>query len=381
MTTAKRRGLRKLWFSVHKWLGLILLLVLIPLSASGSLLVWHDVTDGLFNPQRYQVSDAPASLPPSAYVAAARSVLQPDARIATIELSAEVGKPVVVIASTGEAGARPGPPPRYSVWLDPATAKVVDHADPGTGVLRVLHVFHGSLMIPDLGRKVVGWLGWAMFVSCLSGIWLWWPTIGSALRGFRWNRGPLISGNIHHQVGIWIAIPLAVLSFTGAYISFPDFFRGVASSIAGDPAPEGGEPRGPRARPRPVAQPASSPDVAVAALRASLPAAQVAAIRYPTERDAEWTFQLADAEPAERKVDDATGKLLPAEADDRPAAERTARLMRVIHDGHDTNLTWQVIVFAGGLAPLVLGITGLIMWLRTRTWRSRTSARPRRARA
>lgn len=381
MTTVKRQGLRKLWFSVHKWTGLILFLALIPLSASGSLLVWHDVTDGLFNPQRYRVSGAPASLPPSAYVAAARTVLAPDARIATIELPEDSGKPVVVIASTGEAGARPGPPPRYSVWLDPATARVVDHADPGTGVLRVLHVFHGSLMIPEIGRKVVGWLGWAMFLSCLTGIWLWWPAIGSALRGFRWKRGPLISGNLHHQVGIWIAIPLAVLSFTGAHISFPDFFRGVASSIAGDPAPQGGEPRGPRGRPRPVAQPALSPDAAVAALRARVPGAQPLTIRYPTERDSEWTILLAVADPAERKIDDATGQLLAAEADDRPAAERTARLMRVIHDGHDTNLLWQVIVFAGGLAPAALGITGVIMWLRTREWRSRISSRPRRARA
>lgn len=369
-TTAKRRGLRKLWFSVHKWIGLILLLILIPLSASGSLLVWHDVTDGLFNPQRYQVSDAPASLPASAYAAAARTVLQPGARIATIELPQDAGRPVVVIASTGEAGARPGPPPRYSVWLDPATAKVVDHADPGTGVMRMLHVFHGSLMIPGIGRKVVGWLGWAMLASCLTGIWLWWPTIGSALRGFRWKRGPLVSGNLHHQVGIWIAIPLAVLSFTGAYISFPDFFRGVASSLAGEPWPKGGEPRGPRSRPRPVEQPALSPDTAVAAVRAGLPAGQPVAIRYPTERAAEWSIELAGTEPAERKVDDATGRLLPAGEENSPAAERAARLMRVVHDGHDTNLLWQIILFAGGLAPLVLGITGVMMWLRTRRWRA-----------
>jgi uncharacterized iron-regulated membrane protein len=368
-TTEKRRRLRKFWFSVHKWIGLFLFLILIPLSASGSLLVWHDVTDRLFNPQRYQVSHAPASLPPSAYVAAARTMLQPDARIATIELPQGAGKPVVVIASTGEAGARPGPPPRHSVWVDPATAQVVDHADPGTGVLRVLHVFHGSLMIPQVGRKVVGWLGWAMFVSCLTGIYLWWPTIGRTLRGFRWKRGPLVSGNLHHQVGIWIAIPLAVLSFTGAYISFPDFFRGVASWIAGDPAPNGDEPRSPRSRPRPVEQPALSPEAAVAALRASVPAAQPVAIRYPTERAAEWTIVVADIEPAERKVDDATGKLLPADKEKSPAAERTARLMRIVHDGHDTNLLWQIIVFAGGLAPLVLGITGAMMWHRTRRWR------------
>ena len=58
-----------------------------------------------------------------------------------------------------------------------------------------------------------------------------------------------------------------------------------------------------------------------------------------------------------------------------PAAERTARLMRVIHDGHDTNAVWQTIIFLGGLAPLLLGITGVIMWLRTRGWRNRAAMR------
>jgi hypothetical protein len=27
---------------------------------------------------------------------------------------------------------------------------------------------------------------------------------------------------------------------------------------------------------------------------------------------------------------------------------------------------WQTIIFAGGVAPAVLGVTGLIMWLRRR---------------
>ena len=366
----RRSGLRHLWFSVHKWIGLLLLIVLIPVSASGSLLVWHDWTDGIANPQRYRVSDAPASLPPSAYVAAARTILAPDDRIASIELPAEPGKPVVVTASTGAAGERPGPPPRHQVWLDPATAKVVDHADPNGEILRVLHVFHGSLMVPGAGRKIVGWLGWAMLASCLTGIWLWLPTIGNALRGFRWRRGPLVSGNLHHQVGIWVAVPLAVLSFTGAYISFPDFFRGVTGAVAGEPA-AAPRPRGPR--PRPLAQPALPVEAAARAAGAG----PLLSIRYPTERAAEWTVEVGapGGEPLEVKVDDGSGRRLPPEADDRTTAERTARLMRVIHDGHDTNVVWQTLIFLGGLAPLVLGVTGAIMWLRTRAWRGRAARR------
>jgi uncharacterized iron-regulated membrane protein len=32
--------LRRAWFQIHKWIGLILAILIIPLSVSGALLVW-----------------------------------------------------------------------------------------------------------------------------------------------------------------------------------------------------------------------------------------------------------------------------------------------------------------------------------------------------
>ena len=43
--------------------------------------------------------------------------------------------------------------------------------------------------------------------------------------------------------------------------------------------------------------------------------------------------------------------------------------MRKIHDGGDTGLIWQTIIVLGGVAPVVLSVTGLIMWLRRRARR------------
>lgn len=356
---------RKLWFQIHKWLGLALLLVLIPLSASGSLLVWHGLTDGITNPQRYAVSNSRATQSASDYAAAARAVLKPDDRIASIEFPAEPGNPVVVTASRAApsgTAARPGPPPRYQVWLDPATAAVVDHADPANGVLRTLHVFHGGLMIPEVGRKVVGWLGWAMLLSSLTGIWLWWPTTGRLARALRWRRGPLVSGNLHHQVGIWIAIPLAILSFTGAYISFPDFFRSLSGETEQRPAPD--------RRARPASSPALAPDRA-AALAGGSPETLLV-LRWPTEKAPAWLVTLRrGGEESQLEVGDADAAVKPAPA----PAGGAARFMRQLHDGHSYNFAWQLVIFLAGLAPLVLGVTGAIMWLSTRGWRKRAARR------
>ena len=52
-----------------------------------------------------------------------------------------------------------------------------------------------------------------------------------------------------------------------------------------------------------------------------------------------------------------------------------ARTMRRLHDGDDMGPVWQTIIFIGGIIPALLGVTGIIMWLRTRTWRANAKAK------
>ena len=45
-----------------------------------------------------------------------------------------------------------------------------------------------------------------------------------------------------------------------------------------------------------------------------------------------------------------------------------------IHDGAGMGPVWQAVIFAGGLAPAVLSLTGVIMWLRRRARRRAVQA-------
>ena len=63
--------LRGYWLSVHKWIGILLAILIIPISLTGSALVWHDWLDEQVNPQRYAVTTGEARLTPSQYAAAA----------------------------------------------------------------------------------------------------------------------------------------------------------------------------------------------------------------------------------------------------------------------------------------------------------------------
>ena len=76
------------------------------------------------------------------------------------------------------ARAKGGRPARVSVWLDPSDARLLDRANSDAGAVRFLHVLHGNLQIPGVGRQIVGWIGVAMLLSSLTGLWLWWPLSG-----------------------------------------------------------------------------------------------------------------------------------------------------------------------------------------------------------
>ena len=344
--------LRRAWFQIHKWVGITLAILIIPLSLSGAALVWHDWLDAQVNPHRYPTVTSNL-LAPSAYAESANKLLRPDERIASISFPGEVGSVQVTVSRASLGGARPQ---RSWIWLDPKKAVAIDRAGAGEGLVRVLHSLHGNLMVPGAGRQIVGWIGVAMLLSSLSGIWLWWPLKGSAFQGLRWKRRPDFNSNLHHLGGFWIAIPLAILSATGVWISFPSLFSRTAPGAGG-----------PAAIALPLMLPRQSVDQAVAAAQ-TLKSGRVTNIVWPTDKTAEWTVTLKGrGAPADIRVQDldASAKLSP------PRPESKARLMRRIHDGTGMPVVWQVIIFVGGILPAVLAVTGILMWLRMRRRRAR----------
>lgn len=360
MATPSRYRLRSLWFQIHKWIGLALALLIIPVSLTGSALVWHDWLDERLNPERSTA--AAASLAPSAYAAAARGHARPNERLSSLTYPVEGGPVVATLARTGQpAGGRPV---RTLLYLDPASARLLDRGASDEGAVRILHVLHGSLMVPGVGRQIVGWIGVAMLLSSLTGLWLWWPLSGRFARGLKWRRRATTSANLHHQGGFWIALPLAVLSFTGAWISFPAFF----AALSGDPAGPSMAERMRRNAAMPAAETRLSPDLALAAAR-PFATGGLTGLAWPSGPDSKWKVSFArPGGAAEVPVDDRSGA---ATAPKPPQPETAARLMRRVHDGTGMGALWQTIIFLGGLIPALLAVTGILMWLHLRRGRAR----------
>lgn len=412
MTDTRAAKLRRLWLDVHLWIGVGLALLLIPISISGGLLVWHDDLDTLLNPHRYAVSGAQISHPPSVYLAKASEAVaaDPDKLAATGLRYSDDGGPIRVVtrAQNSSGGGRP----RFvTVFLDPPTAAVLDVMEFRSSLIGFMHVFHENLMLPQYsGRQIVGWAGVGMLILSLTGIWLWWPRNGNSwsgfVRGLRWTRSSRFTFNLHNMLGFWIAIPLAVVSLTGVYLSFPQTARSAMSSIATmNPQGQRGGFGGTIAT-----NTALSPDRALALAQAAAPDAKPATLLLPTTqrapretqaspsgatprqtqngeraegrnaaargergnaenaRNLSWRIQLARGDSnVTVMIDDATGRARTAPPPQ--TGDRAASWIRWIHEGSHSGPIWSVIVFLTGVFPTIFAITGVIMWLRKRAAR------------
>ena len=203
MADTRAAQLRRLWLNVHLWIGIGIAALLVPISLSGALLVWHDEIDTWINPHRYAVTGTEVAQPVSAYLAkAAEAVAKDPANLrATIVRYPEKGWPVRITmrGQSRDAGARPRV---ITVFLDPPTAAVLDVMEFRSSFFGFLHVFHENLTIPEYsGRQIVGWVGTGLLIMSLTGLWLWWPRGGSFLRGLRWTRSGRFTFNLHHLIG------------------------------------------------------------------------------------------------------------------------------------------------------------------------------------
>ena len=407
---ARPARLRQFWWTLHRWIGIGLLVLLVPIAVSGALLVYHDELDALVNPKRWTVSGPQLALSPAQYIAAASKVVESNETVTAIRFPRSSGTPVVVLARQ-EVDPGSGRRPRFfSIYLDPPTGTVLDKVDFRASWVGFLHVFHENLTIPQYsGRQIVGWAGTGMLILSLTGIWLWWPRRASVLSGLQWRRAPHTSTNLHHMFGFWISIPLAVVSLTGIYLSFPQTARSLMSSIA----PMQAQP--PRAFAAAiVAKPNLTPDQALRLAQAAEPSARPAALFLPTEPNRRPAAEGGEGgrgpgrgaaneggkareggKESGKRRESAQGReaaspswrvqmrqgeeLITVTVDDRNsgvrrlpdplAGNRAVQWIRWIHDGSRGGPVWQFIVFLTGVFPVVFAFTGILMWLRGRRGR------------
>jgi uncharacterized iron-regulated membrane protein len=338
--------------TLHAWAGATCGLVLAVIGLSGALLVFED---------DYLRATLPgAGAVPAADVATLGAVLE------RLE-SAGGAMPRNVVFGTSTLGL-------HTVDYGHGDGAYVDGQGTPVATWRagmrlenLLFELHHSLFAGDVGERIAGWLALVAVALVASGVVLWLP----ARRAFRPRPWPA-SGKrrdvvAHHRdLGLLVALPLAVQLVTGAGLAFPTQAQGLLAAITGDPA----------VQPRP-SPPAAPGDVdwrsALAAAQARFPDARLRIAIWPARpgdpatlrlrRDGEWHANGRTVV----QVDPATGAVLGAvDAHALPRAVRAYHALWPLHAAKLGGRAIDLLVFTCGIALALLGSLASWTFLRAR---------------
>ena len=235
------------------------------------------------------------------------------------------------------------------------------------------------------GRLITGVANAAFLFIVLSGLYLWVPRVWTRLQFMQvlWLRRGLPARardfNWHNVVGIWSAVPLAIVVAGAVPISFP-WASNVVYRLVGD-TPPSAQARSARA-PAPVSF--AGLDAAWAAAEAQVPTWRAIGVRLAGPPDAPFAVTIDQGyggQPQKRgtlTVHRTSGEVLSFETFEALSPGRRARSwLRFAHTGEYYGLAGQTmagVVSAGGA---VLVYTGLALaWRRCWSWlRRRATAR------
>jgi uncharacterized iron-regulated membrane protein len=316
---------------------------------------------------------------------------------------AQPGQPATAVLITNDPGApvsfRAGRNPALN--LNPYTGETMHMEAPGVeSFLSSMRSFHRWFSIEGenraIARQITGISNVVFFFLVLTGIYLWLPAIwkwamfkvrlvfrisypSSKIRDFHW----------HHIFGIWAAIPLLAVVYSGAVISYPWAANIMYMAFGAEiPAPPGGggQGGGPGAAGQQLAgQTLVSSGEAIVA-RTFLPLDALLA-KAQSEAGNEWnrlTFTLPAAEQNTVQVeidrgngaqafkrhtlslDRTSGEVVKVQTfADTPEAQRLRGFTRFLHTGEVWGFWGQTIAGLASLAALFMVWTGFALsWRR-----------------
>lgn len=356
-----RRSVRRL----HLWLGLSLGALLVLAGLTGAVLVFYVEIDDWLHPEQASRGRADAA----AY----------DRAILTVRQTYPDKPGPWRFEVTGKPGAIPARyynPPETAdrhfapmlVWLTSDGNRVLRRTFWGDQAMTWTYNLHYQLMLGKTGGIVLGYVGLALLVLLLSGLWAWWPR-GSWAKALRFKRDAVASRRLRdiHKLAGLAGLPLLImLAATGVMLALPNETGKALQPLLGTPPPMPAPQSQAQAAPgRQIA-----PSAAMAAARAHWPDARLAWIEVPGSGAAAFRLRLQQPGDPSRRfphgfvwVDQYRGNVVGEfKAVARSPATTLGNWLHPLHDGSAGGLALRLLVCAAGLVPLILLVTGVMRW-------------------
>ena len=365
----KSKSLRNIAFFLHRYLGLVAALVLIIVGLTGSLLVFqHEIDEFLVSQQFGQVTPKG-----DAYGNPKRERLPIESVLETVK-TAYAKQPDIKISSVNTL---PDPHLPYRFWLqapndkyfqvlvNPYTGAIMGSRNWDETIIGWTFKLHYQLLAGEIGTIIVGIVAFMLLILSITGIVLW-PGWRKLISGFKikWKAHPKrVNFDIHKVSGIVAVVFLTFIAFTGFCWNFYDFAKPAIHAATFTPI---------------IKDPVSKLIPGKSALKlseilqkadAALPGAATTYISLPQKPEDVYT--VGKKQPQETTeygysrvyLDQYTGKVLQLQNGLKPTrAEGVLNSFSPLHYGTFWGLPTRILYVFVGLSPLILSITGFVMW-------------------
>ena len=362
--------IRTVFFWLHLAAGVTAGVVVFIMSATGVLLTFEKQLVYYADTRHISLTPPPSAAP-----------LPLDALLARVRAGGLAGEPSAVAIRRD-----PAAPVALTIgqgvvaYADPYTGRLLGRGDAGVrAFFRGVTDWHRWLAATGdyraTGRAVTGAANLAFLFIVLSGAYLWIPRTWAwrAVKQVIWFRGGLPGKardfNWHNTIGVWSAIPLAIVVASGVVISYP-WASNLVYRIAGEAPPTGRGGGGGEGR-RDVAAaatPAPSLDAAWTTALAYRPAWRAITLRLPGTPAPTLAFTIDDGGPGQPQyrgtltVDRETGAVAKWEGFETGTRGRQLRtVLRFAHTGEVLGLPGQAIAGLVSLGGVVLVYTGFAL--------------------
>lgn len=374
---------KKFWLDLHLYLGLFGGALFVLMSLTGSFLVFYKAVDEWLNPALVTTSGEGTYRPIDEIVSAARAAGPPGSALDGIEWPSHPQG--VFIAWHRIQSVSDGKTRWIQATIDPYTGTVLTKdREWGRYAVSFIYELHQSLLIDAAGETILGFVAIFLLVSIGTGLYLWWPRACKFRQAFTFTPSRSVirrQYEWHRLSGLYSAVVLGMLAFTGVYLEFGDYMVPIVRLFS----PVREFPKEEEIQSIPIDGASSLPVERIIELaRRVFLDGELRYLGMPQHDNG--VYYVALHQPGEVRasggesqvwLDQYSGKVLRIHDWNRlTGGETFLAWLFPLHNGEAFGLTGRWIVFLTGFVPLLLYVTALRMWWLKRQAHRRQRQRP-----
>lgn len=356
-----RKKLHDIAFYIHRYIGLLVGLIVVLIGLTGSLLVFKPEIEHFIVTQKFgHVVPGKEFISIDVVMEIIKKAIapQPDLKIGSIILPKDP-------TSFYHVRLWDSKDKMTQMFINPYTGKVMGWLKEDFNIMQVTLRLHYQLLAGQPGLILIGITGLLLFILTITGVILW-PGWRKLIAGFKikWNAHPKrVNFDVHKVIGIIVFVFLCLTSITGFCLNFYEQSVAAIYAVTFTPKPpELASKPIPGRSPLPLSQILKQAD-------AALPNTKITYIGIPDgpegvirvgKKQAHETSHLGESEIS---LDMYTGEVLRV-FDSRSLAlgDRIITSFSPLHFGTFWGLASRILYVFVGIATSILFVTGFVMW-------------------